>query len=242
MLGDTAVAVHPEDPRYRELVGQACDPAAGRAASADRGRRIFGPGEGHRRGEDHARRTTSTTSPSAQRHGLPMPSILDRQARVALAEIADVLRGSGWRGRSRVRALARRHGPRRGAQGDRGGAGAAGPAGEDGAAHASGAARRPRRRADRAAADGAVVLQRRGAGEAGDRGGGDRQDRVRAEAMGEHVLRLDARHPALVHFAPALVGPSDPRLVRPRRPRVRRRDRGGGRRRWRARSTAPMRR
>ena len=28
-----------------------------------------------------------------------------------------------------------------------------------------------------------------------------RRDRVRAEAMGEHVLRLDARHPALVHLA-----------------------------------------
>ena len=33
------------------------------------------------------------------------------------------------------------------------------------------------------------------------------------QAMGEHVFRLDAQHPALVHFAPALVGPSDSGLV-----------------------------
>ena len=62
--------------------------------------------------------------------------------------------------------------------------------------------------------------------------------RVRAAAVGEHVLRLDAQHPALVHLAPALVGASDPGLVRPGRPRVRRRDRGGGARRRRARITA----
>ena len=44
---------------------------------------------------------------------------------------------------------------------------------------------------------------------------------VRAEAVGEHVLRLDARHPALVHLAPALVGPSHSGLVRPGRHGVR---------------------
>ena len=33
MLGDTAVAVHPDDERYKELVGKNVDPAAGRAAA-----------------------------------------------------------------------------------------------------------------------------------------------------------------------------------------------------------------
>ena len=33
------------------------------------------------------------------------------------------------------------------------------------------------------------------------------QDRLRAEAVGEHLLRVDAQHPALVHLPPALVGP-----------------------------------
>src|SRR3546814_19050214 len=66
-------------------------------------------------------------------------------------------------------------------------------------------------------------------GEAGDRGGRDRQDRVRAEELGEDLLRVDAQHPAVVHLAPTLVGAPDSRLVRARRQRVRRGDRGGGR-------------
>ena len=58
----------------------------------------------------------------------------------------------------------------------------------------------------------------------------------------EHLFRLDGEHQAVVHFAPALVGPSDPGLVRPaaqhrprfqqrrRRPEgLRRRHRGRGR-------------
>ena len=51
------------------------------------------------------------------------------------------------------------------------------------------------------------------------------------EELGEDLLRVDAQHPALVHLAPALVGPSDPGLVRPRRRGVRRRERARCRRR-----------
>ena len=54
MLGDTAVAVHPDDERYRHLDRPARDPAAGRPAHPDRRRRICRSGEGHRRGQDHA--------------------------------------------------------------------------------------------------------------------------------------------------------------------------------------------
>ena len=32
MLGDTAVAVHPDHPRLRDLIGKRRDPAAGRPA------------------------------------------------------------------------------------------------------------------------------------------------------------------------------------------------------------------
>ena len=136
-----------------------------------------------------------------QRHDLPMPSILDRQARVALDEIADVLRAvDGMADPAFVRGLA----------------------GQD---------RFAARKAIVAELERLGLLEKiephthqvphgdRGGvpiepllttqwycnaadpGEAGDRGGGDRQDRVRAEAMGEHLLRLDARHPALVHLA-----------------------------------------
>ena len=59
----------------------------------------------------------------------------------------------------------------------------------------------------------------------------DGQTDVRAEELGEDLFRLDGEHPALVHLAPALVGPSDSGLVRAGRQGLRRRDRGrGGRR------------
>ncbi len=54
MLGDTAVAVHPDDERYKHLGRQERDPAAGRPPHPDRRRRIFRSREGLRRGEDHA--------------------------------------------------------------------------------------------------------------------------------------------------------------------------------------------
>ena len=55
MLGDTAVAVHPDDERYTHLVGKRVRlPLVGRLIPivADS---LFRPGEGHRRGQDHAR-------------------------------------------------------------------------------------------------------------------------------------------------------------------------------------------
>ena len=61
---------------------------------------------------------------------------------------------------------------------------------------------------------------------------------LRAEAVGEHLLRLDAQHPALVHLAPALVGPPDPGLVRPRRHGLRRETEARGEGRGARRTTA----
>ncbi len=54
MLGDTAVAVHPGRRALQGVGRQACDPAAGRPPHPHRRRRIFRPGEGLGRGEDHA--------------------------------------------------------------------------------------------------------------------------------------------------------------------------------------------
>jgi valyl-tRNA synthetase len=91
MLGDTAVAVHPEDPRYRELVGQhAILPLVGRRLPI-----VADEYSDPEKGTGAVKITPAhdfNDFAVAQRHGLPMPSILDRQARVALAEIADVLR------------------------------------------------------------------------------------------------------------------------------------------------------
>ena len=65
-----------------------------------------------------------------------------------------------------------------------------------------------------------------------------RPHQFRAEELGDDLLPLDGEHPALVHLAPALVGPSDPRLVRARRQDLRRRGRGGRARRKPRRITA----
>src|SRR3546814_4150312 len=62
-----------------------------------------------------------------------------------------------------------------------------------------------------------VVRRRRHPGEAGHRGGGAGPDGLRAQAVGEDLLRVDAQHPAVVHLAPTLVGPSGAGLVRPGR-------------------------
>ena len=151
-----------------------------------------------------------------ERHGLAMPSVLDREAKVRLDEIEPFVEVSSERrflrgldGRDRFDArgaiVARARG--------------IGASGKVRAACAPGPAWGPLGRADRAAADMAMVLQRGGACQAGDRGGGIGKNRVRAEAVGEHVLRLDAQPRALVHQPPALVGPSHPGLVRAGRQR-----------------------
>ena len=54
MLGDTGVAVHPDDPRYRRSGRKEGAAAAGRPADPDRRRRIRRPGDGQRRRQDHA--------------------------------------------------------------------------------------------------------------------------------------------------------------------------------------------
>src|SRR5246127_2575863 len=54
MLGDTAVAVHPTDERYKALVGRGRAPADRQSPGPDHRRRIRRPGEGLGRGEDHA--------------------------------------------------------------------------------------------------------------------------------------------------------------------------------------------
>ncbi len=87
MLGDTAVAVHPEDDRYRELIGrEVMLPLVGR--------RIPIIADSY---SDPAKGTGAVKITPAQdfndfevgrRHGLEMPSVLDREGRVTLGEIA----------------------------------------------------------------------------------------------------------------------------------------------------------
>jgi valyl-tRNA synthetase len=87
MLGDTAVAVHPEDGRYRDLVGKfAILPLVGRLipivadvySDPDKGSGAVKITPAHDFNDFEVGR----------RHELPMPTILDREARVTLEEIA----------------------------------------------------------------------------------------------------------------------------------------------------------
>jgi valyl-tRNA synthetase len=90
MLGDTAIAVHPDDERYRDVVGrEAILPLVGR--------RIPIIADEH---SDPAKGTGAVKITPAhdfndfavgQRHDLPMPSVLDARARVTLEEIAEVM-------------------------------------------------------------------------------------------------------------------------------------------------------
>jgi valyl-tRNA synthetase len=92
MLGDTAIAVNPEDPRYQGLIGKfAVLPLVGRRIPIV--------------GDDYADPTAGSgavkITPAhdfndfevGKRHDLPMISVLDREARVRLADNAEFLEG-----------------------------------------------------------------------------------------------------------------------------------------------------
>ncbi len=87
MLGDTAVAVHPDDPRWRALVGR-------HAILPVVGRRIPIVADAYSDPEKGSGAVKITPAHDfndfavGQRHRLPMPSILDAEARVTLEEIA----------------------------------------------------------------------------------------------------------------------------------------------------------
>jgi valyl-tRNA synthetase len=90
MLGDVAVAVHPEDARYRDLLGRhAFLPLVGRRIPI-----IADAYSDPEKGTGAVKITPAhdfNDFAVGQRHGLAMPSILDREGRVTLAEIEDVL-------------------------------------------------------------------------------------------------------------------------------------------------------
>jgi valyl-tRNA synthetase len=86
MLGDTAVAVHPEDERTKDLVGRfVILPLTGRKIPI-----VADSYADPEKGTGAVKITPAhdfNDFAVGQRHNLPMPSILDRQARITLAEI-----------------------------------------------------------------------------------------------------------------------------------------------------------
>ena len=193
MLGDTAIAVHPDDPRHKGKIGKMVRAPAVAARVPDHRRRDPGRSEvRHRRGQGDA--------------GARSERLRDRPAPQA-ADDLDLRR----RGRDQRRGrLVRRPGPVRGAQAGQGEA-------EGARARARLASPRSRRRSLRALRDDrradavdAVVREDGAARQAGHRGGGAGEDQVRPRGVDEDVLPLDAQHPRLVHLAAAVVGAPHP--------------------------------
>ena len=89
MLGDTAVAVNPEDARYADLVGRmVVVPITGRLAPI-----VADAYSDPEKGTGAVKITPAhdfNDFAVGQRHGLAMPSVIDRAGRITLAEIADV--------------------------------------------------------------------------------------------------------------------------------------------------------
>ncbi len=90
MLGDTAIAVHPEDARYRELIGRhAILPLVGRRIPI-----IADTYSDREKGTGAVKITPAhdfNDFTVGERHHLPMPSILDREGRIDVEEIRDVI-------------------------------------------------------------------------------------------------------------------------------------------------------
>ena len=108
MLGDTAVAVHPEDARFADLVGKRLVlPLVGRSIPV-----VADSYSDPEKGSGAVKITPAhdfNDFEVGRRHGLPMPSVLDAEAHVALGEIEDELRAvEGVADPDFVRALAGR--------------------------------------------------------------------------------------------------------------------------------------
>ena len=193
------------------------DPAAGRPPHSDHRRRIFRSGERHRRGQDHAgarlQRFRGRPPPRAaddqcSRRRRPAQSARQRSVSAGVppsAELNETLSLHGidrFAARKRIVELME----------------ARGLLDKIEPTHAHGAAWRPLGRRDRAVPHRPMVCRRQDAGAAGDRRRcASGKTAFVPDAMGSDLLQLDGEHPALVHFPPALVGPSNPGLVRPGR-------------------------
>ncbi len=193
MLGDTAVAVHPDDKRYRHLIGR-------RVRLPLVGRLIAIVGDDYSDPEKGAGAVKITPAHDfndfevAKRHeaeGARPINILDGQAKVFLRGNHRLLRRVGER--SRPRAAHRRPrwpGPLRRPGADRRNDGPRRPPRQDRAARPLRAARRPLERRHRALAHRSVVCRRQDARRAGARRGARGQNPVRAEKLGEDLQRV----------------------------------------------------
>ena len=213
MLGDTAVAVHPDDERYTDLIGK-------RAILPLVGRRIPIVADQYSDPEKGTGAVKITPAHDfndfevGRRHNLPLINVLDLEGSLNLQNNDAFLEDVPPSPDAQRNPDVARHRPLRRAQAHRRTNGGAGAARQDRAAQPRGAARRPLGRRDRALSHRPMVCRRQDAGAAGNRGGARWAHGVRPEAVGSDLFQLDGKHPALVHLAPALLGPPNSRLVR----------------------------
>ena len=214
MLGDTGVAVHPDDPRYAHLVGRQIElPLTGRRIPVVADPHVdpeFGTG---------AVKVTPAHDPDdfeiGRRHDLPSLVVMDERGVITA--------GGPFQGLDRFEArpavlAALRAGRPRGRR--------APPL------PARGRALLALRHHGRAAALAAMVREGRAAGQGCGRCRQGRPGEDLPGRNGRAVLRLGRRHARLVHQPPVVVGPPDPDLVRAgRRGVLRRPGRPGAR--WR---------
>ena len=196
ILGDTAVAVHPDDARYQRRRRQDGPGAHPQPRHPGDRRRLRGPGVRHRRAQGDAR-------PRSQR-------LRDRQA----PRPAHDQHHEHRRHAQRERRPVRRAGPLRRPQRAVGRHEAGRPGRGRKRACAPGGPLPALRHGGGAAAQRAVVGEDAAAGRAGHRRRARRRHRNRAAALRARLQPLDGEHPRLVHQPPALVGPPHPRLVR----------------------------
>ena len=200
MLGDTGIAVHPDDPRYEELIGKTVrHPFDGRDLPIVADEVVdpaFGTG---------AVKVTPAHDPTdfeiAQRTGLPSMNILDAEARIN-EHAAEEFYGLGrYDARQAVREELEKLGLFVGV--------------ERPYRHSVGSLL-PLPQRDRAVDVGAAVVRRGGGPEAArDRGGARRKDHVLARAVAEGLRELDGGPARLEHLATALVGAPHPGVVLP---------------------------
>ncbi len=214
MLGDTAVAVHPEDERYTKLIGRNVRlPLVGRLIPI-----VADEYSDPEKGTGAVKITPAhdfNDFEVGKRHGLRLVNVLDAEARVTLRENEEFFEGfaaSGeldatvealdgldrFKARARVVAMMDERGllaeiadnihsvP----HGDR-----------------SHAVLEPR-------LTDAMVCRRQDAGPAGAGRRARRPHQFRAEELGEDLFRMAGEYSALVYFAATVVGPSDTGVVR----------------------------
>ena len=186
MLGDTAVAVHPDNERIGHLIGQ-------HVILPLVGRRIPIIGDDYADPEKGSGAVKITPAHDfndfevGKRHGLPQINVFDQEGCLALVDNEDYLRGLPEGADAACGRTAQRR-PLRRAQEDRGAAGGFRLPGKDRAEHAHGAAWRPLRRRHRALSDRPVVCRRQDHGAAGDRGGALGRDRRSCRRTGKRPI------------------------------------------------------